>query len=143
MFNFRLPIVNMDNEQVKIGDVYELTFAVKNDLLLGIIDITGSREKFLAWLIELSEKDGKKFEVERSYYNADNDLVVQAKVLKNPLPFLAVFGIIVGGSTVLLAMFGMTLNKVEKVITLPTGQIIVYTISGLSALFAYKSLKKG
>ena len=129
---FKMPIVDTGKEQVKIGDVYLLTYNVENSFLGSDV-----RAAFLAWLVDKT----KKFDVENTYWNDEGKLVLQCKVMENPLPFLAVFGIIIGGSSVLLWMFGMSLDKVEKVITLPAWQFITYGLGLLAAVFAWKSLK--
>jgi len=129
---FKMPIVDTGKEQVKIGDVYLLTYNVEASFLGADV-----RAAFLAWLVDKT----KKFDVENIYWNDEGKLVIQCKVMQNPLPFLAVFGIIIGGTTVLLWMFGMSLDKVEKVITLPAGQFITYGLGLLAAVFAWKSLK--
>jgi len=136
MFNFKIPIIDTGKEQVKIGDVYLLTYDVDKSILG--MDLSGVTSAFLRWLVDKT----KKFDVERSYWNEEGQFVLQCKVMENPLPFLAVFGIIAASSTVLLWMFGMTLNKVEKVVTLPAGQAISYGLALLAVVFTYKTFKK-
>lgn len=110
---FKLKVLDLDKETVKIGDVYDFTFNVKYNTL-------GLAEAVLTWLINRSDK----FEVENSAMNDQGQLVMRCKCIKNPLPFLVVFAVIVGGSGALLYMFGLTLNRVDKVITQPAGSAL-------------------
>lgn len=129
---FELPILDLKTEKCRIGDTYKLFFDVKYKAL-------NIEKKVIEYLVERTDK----FEVEDSYYDPETgQLVLTCKVLKNPLPFLVVFGIIVAGSTAFLAMLGITLTKVHKIIDAPTGKILTYTIAGIVAfLISIKLIK--
>jgi len=124
---FKLPIVNFETQNVKIGDVFVFTFTV----VYNFLDLP---EKVVTYLINRSDK----FEVEDARMNESGQLIVQAKVIQNPLPFLAVFGILVAGTSGLLYIFGITLNKVEKVITVPAGAILSYAVMAITGIIAIK-----
>lgn len=102
--SFMLPVYDLENEKVRIGDVYKFTFRVKYKAL-------GLTKDVLTWLVDSQDK----FDVEYSEYNENDELEIICKVVKNPLPFLVVFGIVVAGSGALMLIFGLTLTKVEKV----------------------------
>jgi len=123
---FKLPIVDFANQNVKVGDVFLFTFTV----VYNFLDLP---EKVVRYLIEKT----KKFEVEDAYMNDQGQLVVQAKVITNT-PFLLVFGILVAGTSGLLYIFGITLNKVEKVITVPAGAILSYAVMAITGIIAIK-----
>ena len=128
---FKLPIVNFETQNVQIGDVFVFTFTVAYNFL----DLP---ERVIKYLIERTDK----FEVEDASMNAQGQLIVQAKVVKNPLPFLAVFGILVAGTSGLLYVFGITLNKVEKVITVPAGAALSYAVVAITGIIAIKAFWK-
>ena len=128
---FKLPIVNFEKQNVKVGDVFIFTFTVLYNFL-------NLPEKMLTYLVE----KGDKFHVENTYMDESGQLIVQAKVIENPLPFLVVFGILVAGTSSLLYVFGITLNKVEKVITVPAGQILTYAVVAISGIVAIKTFWK-
>ena len=132
MFSFNLPLLDLKKEKCSIGDVYQFTFAVKYRL----IDIGDLKAKFLKYIVE---KEGK-YEVEDMYYDENNNLILQAVVIKNPLPFLAVFGAIVLGTGSILYLMGLQLDKVEKIISMPAGKIITYTASFVICIVGYKIL---
>jgi len=128
--NFKVKLLDFEKEQVTIGDVYEFVFNIK-------YSIFGIGEKVAEYLVEKTDQ----FEVERSYLNESGQLVLQCKVLKNPLPFLVVFGILAAGSATILWMFGLQLDKVQKIITIPEGKILVYAFAGVLGLALYKILR--
>lgn len=128
--NFKLKLLDFEKEQVKIGDVYEFIFNIK-------YSVFGIGEKVAEYLVERTDQ----FEVERSYLNESGQLVLQCKVLKNPLPFLVVFGIIAAGGATILWLFGLQLDKVQKIITIPEGKILVYAFAGVLGLTLYKILR--
>lgn len=128
----KIPIIDFEKEQCRLGNIYELTFDIKTNFL-------GLSNKIAKYLIEKS----KKFTVEQSYTNAQGQLVLVCKVIKNPLPFLVVFGIIVAGSSIVLATFGLTLSKVHKVIVTPAGSTLTYGFVIIIIVVAYKVLTKG
>ena len=129
---FKIPILDFEKEQSRIGNVYEFTFNIKRNFL-------GLSNKIAKFLIERTDK----FSVEQSYTNEQGQLVLVCKVIKNPLPFLVVFGIIVAGSSIILATFGLTLSKVHKVIVTPAGSALSYGIVIIIIVVAYKFLTGG
>ena len=126
---FSIPIYDYSNETCHVGNVYQFTFNVK-------FKIMGLEELFLKNFVE----KGGKFEVENSYYDEHGKCIVQAKVVKNPLPFLAVFGAIVLGTGSLLYLMGLQLEKVEKVISLPAGKALTYAGTFMVFIIGYKIL---
>lgn len=128
---FSIPILDLDKQQVEIGEVYDFTFDVKSNVL-------GLPQIVLTYIVDRADK----FEVEHSAMNAQGQLVIRAKVVQNPLPFLVVFGVIVAGSSLLLWQFGITLSKVEKVITVPAGSALTYAAVAVALLTGYKILFK-
>jgi len=116
--SFMLPVYDLESEKVRVGDVYKFTFRVKNKAF-------GLTQNVLTWLIDSQDK----FEVESSEYNENDELEIVCKVVKNT-PFLIVFGIVVAGSGALMLIFGLTLTKVEKVVS----------VTGVQALFIAGSL---
>lgn len=125
--NFPIQIYDYETESCSIGDIYRFTFNVK-DKKYGI-------KEFLAGEIVES---GSKFEIENSYYDDHGHYIIQAKVIKNPLPFLAVFGIVVVGSSLMLTMLGLQLVKVEKILDITAQSILPYVVI---LFIAYSSLK--
>jgi hypothetical protein len=128
-------VIDVGTEQCKIGDTYDFHFKVRNNFI-------GLPKAVLTYLVDRQEK----FEVESSLMDADGNLVVRAKVVQNPLPFLVVFAVIVGGSSLLLWTFGITLDKVEKVVSTPAGAAVgilaggttlVTVIAGLFILYKF------
>jgi len=128
----KIPIIDFEKEQCRLGNIYELTFDIKTNFL-------GLSNKIAKYLIEKTDK----FSVERSYTNDQGQLVLVCKVIKNPLPFLVVFGIIVAGTSIVLATFGLTLSKVHKVIVTPAGSTLSYGIVIIIIVVAYKVLTGG
>jgi len=127
---FELPLLNLKNENVKIGDVYKFYFDVKYKALR-------IEKTVLTWIVDRTDT----FEVENSEYDPDTgELVLTCVVVKNPLPFLVVFGILLAGSTGFLAMLGITLNRVHKVIDAPTGKILTYSVAALTVFIIGKNL---
>jgi len=131
----KIPIVDFNKEQVKIGDVYLFTYNLRRSYVPTLDFI---RESIAKYCIEKTDK----FEIEQSYQNENGQLVIQAKCIANPLPFIAVFSIFVAGSSILFFILGLQLDKVEKVISLPTAKIISYAGIGLVLLSGYKTLFK-
>lgn len=128
---FKIPVLDLDKQQVEVGEVYDFTFNVKSNFL-------GLPQMIVTYLVDRQEK----FEVENSSMNEQGMLVLRAKVVQNPLPFLVVFSAIVAGSSILLWQFGITLNKVEKVITVPAGSALTYAAVAITLLTGYKILFK-
>lgn len=115
--HFPIQIYDYDSENCKIGDVYRFTFKV-NDKKYGL-------KEFMA---NTFIKADSKFEIEDNYYDDLGNYIVQAKVIDNPLPFLAVFGIIVAGSSLILSLLGLQLLKVEKIIDVTANSILPYVV---------------
>ena len=115
--NFPIQVFDYEKENCSIGDVYRFTFKVK-DKKYGI-------REFLAgeWI-----EAGSKFEIEDSFYDDIGNYIIQAKVIKNPLPFLAVFGIVVVGSSLMLTILGLQLLKVEKIVKVTAESILPYVV---------------
>ena len=129
---FELPILDLEKENCRIGDTYKLFFDVKYKAL-------NIEKKVIEYLVERTDK----FEVENSEYDPETgQLVLTCKVIQNPLPFLVVFGIIVAGATGFLAILGITLTKVHKIIDAPAGKVLTYAVSALGAFFIIKNLIK-
>lgn len=129
---FELPILDLEKEKCRIGDTYKLFFTVKYKAL-------GVEKTVIEYLVERTDK----FEVEDSEYDPDTgQLVLTCKVVKNPLPFLVVFGIIMVGATGFLAVLGITLSKVHKVIDAPAGKVLTYVIAGISVVLIVKYVIK-
>lgn len=133
---FKIPIVDFDKEQVKIGDVYQFTFLIKKN-----ISWFPAVEIIRTDLAKYCVEKGDKFEVENISVVNDT-LVLQARCIKNPLPFLVVFSAIVAGSSVLLYIFGLQLQKVEKIISMPTSKILAYTGLIFGVAVGYKTILK-
>jgi len=114
---FAIPIYDYSNQDARLGDTYRFTFKVKFKIL-------GLEELFIKNFVE----KGGKFVVENSYYDENGNYIVEAKVIGCPLPFLAVFGIIVAGSTLLLTVLGLQLTKVEKIIDVTASSVLPYVI---------------
>ncbi len=129
----KIPIVNFEDEQVSIGDVYQFTFKIKKSYVPVVEEI---RKRFAQYIIER----GSKFEVE-NVFEENGELVLQARCIQNPLPFLAVFGIIVAGSSTLLYIFGLQLSKVHKIFALPQTKILLYTALIVAVIVGIKILK--
>ncbi|MBA7494385.1 hypothetical protein ES702_04960 [subsurface metagenome] len=104
----KLTLFDIESEECSIGDTYIFTFKRKWELK----SLEWIRQRFVEYFVEKQDK----FEVEHSYIEG-NKFIVQAVVVKNPLPFLVTFGIIMIGSSTLLLIMGLQLEKVEKVIT--------------------------
>ena len=121
--SFMLPVYDLGSEKCRIGNVYKFTFTVQHKMY-------GLTRDVLAWLVNSQDK----FEVESAEYNEKDELEILCKVVKNPLPFLVVFGIVVAGASTLMLIFGLTLTKVEKVMEI-TG---VQALSIAGALVAVK-----
>ena len=127
---FPIQIYDYETENCRIGDVYRFYFKVK-DKKYGI-------KEFIAG--EFVKADSK-FEIENSYYDDLGNYVIQAKVIENPLPFLAVFGIIVLGSSLVFTLLGLQLTKVEKILEITANSILPYVViffigySGLKLFF--------
>lgn len=110
-------ITDYSSEECKIGDVYIFTYDLNFNNLLGVPEkITEyfHKQKNPNMVIEKSEVIG-------------DQLLMQCKVTQNPLPFLVVFGLYVTGATVLLVTLGMTLNRVDKVVTDVTDSPVLTT----------------
>ena len=120
---FFLPIYDINKENVKTGDVFKFTFTVKHKVF-------GLCETILAWLIDRQDK----FAVESVEWNDQGELEIMAKVAEsgNPLPFIAVFGIIIAGAGTLLLIFGLTLTKVEKVMSLTSTSVMALAGSAIA-----------
>jgi len=119
---FFLPIYDINKENVKTGDVYKFTFTVKHKVF-------GLCETILAWLIDRQDK----FAVENVEWNETGQLEIIAKVTEaSPLAFLAVFGIIVVGTGALMLVFGLTLTKVEKVMSLTSTSVMALAGSAIA-----------
>jgi len=104
---------------VHTGELYQFTFSPSR---LFFIPSDSIRKKIVEWMIDKKQH----FEVEKSYINeSTGDVVVTARVVDNPLPFLVAFGIIVSGSVLLLAALGLTLTKVTKLVESPAGAAAV------------------
>jgi RecG-like helicase len=83
------------------------------------------------------------------YSEAENRIKALLTVVDNPLPFLVVFGAVVGGIAALMLMFGVQLEKVEKVMsdpvmadTIQTGGLIVSGVIALAIIIGLKTLFK-
>ena len=131
---FKLKIVDFNSEQVNIGDVYIFHYAIRKSVIPGI-DLL--RQKFTEYVLERKDR----FEVER-VWEENNELLLQVKCIRNPLPFLVVFSLIVAGSATIMYVFGIELNKVEKIITLPEGKILLAISVLIAVVFAYKTIFK-
>ncbi len=131
--SFKLPIMDFENEQVNIGDVYQFSFLIRKSYVPLLEDI---RKRFAQYIIERSDK----FQVE-NVFEKNGELILQAKCIQNPLPFLAVFGLIVAGSSTLLYIFGLQLNKVHKIISLPEGKILTFTLLIVAVIAGVKLLR--
>lgn len=116
---------------VKVGDVFKFTFRSKyNSLLATDLDVKVREEL---------EKHGTHYEIINCYQV--NDVVYcYCRVTDNPLPFLAVFGAVVAGSAVLLYMFGLQLEKVEKVIDKPAGAFLTVGATIIGIIVGIKML---
>jgi len=102
--------INQETEQCAIGDVYLFFYKVSGFPLLSWLE-----QSFVEHIGFRGANPN--FEIEQTYIDeATGYFVVQAKVTQNPLPFLAVFGIIVVGTGGLLALIGLEFVKVEKLI---------------------------
>ena len=130
----KLQIYDFEKENVNIGDVYQFTFSIRQNRINFLDEI---RKRFAEYIIERADK----FEVENVYIEND-ELILQARCTQNPLPFLAVFGLIVAGSSTLLYIFGLQLNKVHKIVSLPQSKILTYTGIIVALVVAFKTFFK-
>ncbi|MBA7624766.1 hypothetical protein ES703_32178 [subsurface metagenome] len=129
----RIPVLDFESEQVNAGDVYQFSFLIRESYVPILEEI---QKRFAEYIIER----GDKFEVE-NVYKENGELILQARCIQNPLPFLAVFGLIVAGSSTLLYMFGLQLNKVHKIVSLPQSKILSYVALIVSVVVGYKILR--
>jgi len=131
---FKIPILNFEKANVSIGDVYQFTFSIRKSSVPLLDSI---KAKFAEYIVERADK----FEVEHVYIDNDQ-LILQAKCIKNPLPFLAVFGLIVAGSSTLLFIFGLQLTKVHKIVSLPQTKILTYAGLVVALVVGFKTVFK-
>lgn len=118
-----LPSSQWNLTSCHTGEMYQFTFSPER---LFWIPGDSIRQRLVEWIIE---RKGH-FEVVKSYVNeTTGDVVVTAQVIDNPLPFLVVFGIIVTGSTLVLAALGLTLTKVTRLVESPAGAAAVGSFS--------------
>lgn len=123
---FKAPVSTMETKKVKIGEIYEFIYNIK-------VKVFGLEKKFVQYIVE----GQNNFKVIDIYYN-NNQLVVIAEVIKNPLPFLVVFGIIVAGSSIVLTALGLSLVQVNKVIEQPAFNILSITLLLVVIIYGYK-----
>jgi len=131
---FKIPILNFEKESVSIGDVYQFTFLTKRSYV-PLMD--SLRARFAEYIVERADK----FEVENVYIENDQ-LILQARCIQNPLPFLAVFGLIVAGSSTLLYIFGLQLTKVHKIVSLPQAKVLTYVGLLVALIVGFKTVFK-
>lgn len=131
------------NGDVAIGDQFLFTFMVAE------IPFT-RKDSFVADVKKQIEQAGSHYRVDDIYYDeAEDRLKALLTVVDNPLPFLVVFGAVVGGIAALLLMFGVQLEKVEKVVdnpvmagTIQTGGIFLAGVIALGIIIGLKTLFK-
>ena len=131
---FKLTIADFEKETVSVGDTYLFYFSIRKSQIPLIEEV---QKRFAEYLIEREDK----FEVERVYIENEK-LVLQAKCVKNPLPFLVVFSAIVAGTSILLTLFGLQLDKVQKIIQLPDTKILTITGLIIAVIVGYKVIFK-
>lgn len=131
---FKLTIADFGKEQVNIGDTYLFYFSIRTSAIPMFENI---QVRFAEYLVERSDL----FEVESIYFENEK-LVLQAKCVKNPLPFLVVFSAIIAGSSIILYMFGIQLDKVEKIMELPDTKILTITALIIALIVGYKIIFK-
>jgi hypothetical protein len=116
---------------VTIGDVYKFTFRAQR-LSLFSVDLDKK-------VLDEISKHAQHFEI-INCYQVDDKVYAFCKVTDNPLPFLAVFGAVVAGSAILLYMFGIQLEKVEKVIDKPAGAFLTVGVTIIGIIVGIKLL---
>ena len=131
---FKMTIVDFEKETVSVGDTYLFHFSIRKSSVPLIDEI---QRRFAEYMVEREDK----FIVERVYLENEK-LVLQAKCVKNPLPFLAVFSAIIAGTSIILYMFGIQLDKVEKIIQLPDTKILLVTGLIVALIVGYKTIFK-
>ena len=120
------------NLNVTKGDVYKFTFKIENAPFL-YFDIA---KEVQDWI----ESKAEHFKVNSVYVDNNKNVIAYLEVIDNPLPFVAVFGIVVAGISLVLWAFSMTLVKVEKVVEKPVGGALAIGTMFITGYTLYKLL---
>lgn len=118
-------VAGYEMTDVRAGELYKFTFVIGKYHQLVHRDVVGDVE---TWLDENAEG----YKVERIYQYGDH-VIAYLRVVDNPLPFLAVFGVVVVGFIASMVVLGLQVEKVERVIEKPAAAAIG-VLAGIAAI---------
>lgn len=125
------PLLAFENENVEKGEVYRFTYKINYLPLI-------HQDTYIETFKEAFEKNAEHYKLLSIHAVNGNYIIAELEVIENPLPFLVVFGIVVGGLSFLIMTFGLTLTKVERIISKPVGAAFSLATVVIAGITLYK-----
>lgn len=127
------PLFVSSYETVQKGEIYRFTYKINYLPLI-------HKDTFVKTIKNEIERNAENYRLVSIHSVGEDYIIAELEVINNPLPFLAVFGIVVVGLSFLIMTFGLTLTKVERIVSKPVGAALSLATVAIAGITLYKLL---